>query len=307
MATKCARARVVRILFGVLLLAAIGWWLTAPRTIDALPAHEPDAVAGERIFHASGCASCHATPVGGKRATGEAKRLLGGGAGLASPFGTFVAPNISPDPDDGIGGWTMLEFVNAVQRGVSPDGRHYYPAFPYTSYARMRTEDVMDLKAYLDALPAVSGKAERFRLAFPWSLRRGIGLWKWWNLDDGPVVSSDPPDAVFERGRLLVEGAGHCGECHTPRGRLGGLDYARWLAGASSMDGEGRVPNITPAGKGVAAWSADDIAYYLECGFTPDFDTVGGDMVAVQENMAALPAEDRAAIAAYLKAVPAID
>ncbi len=306
-ARKSVGARVGRLLFEVLLLAAIGWWLTAPRTIDALPEHVPDAAAGERIFHASGCASCHATPVDGRRATGDARRLLGGGAGLASPFGTFVAPNISPDAHDGIGGWSMLEFVNAVQRGVSPDGRHYYPAFPYTSYARMRTEDVMDLKAYLDTLPPVSGKADSFRLAFPWSLRRGVGLWKWWNLDVAPVVTTEPPDAVVERGRLLVEGAGHCGECHTPRGRFGGLDYSRWLAGAPSMDGEGRVPNITPVGKGVAGWSAADIEYYLESGFTPDFDTVGGDMVAVQENMAALPAEDRAAIAAYLKAVPPIE
>jgi len=112
---------------------------------------------------------------------------------------------------------------------------------------------------------------------------------------------------LVERGRLLVEGAGHCGECHTPRDRFGGLISERWLAGAANPEGKGRVPNITPGGKNISGWSAADIAYYLESGFTPDFDTAGGSMVAVQENMAKLSAEDRAAIAAYLKALPALD
>ena len=288
----------------VAILAIVGlaaWWITAPTTLTAsdLPDHAPDAVAGERIFWAGGCASCHAGDDG--------KQLLGGGLELESPYGTFVAPNISPHFEDGIGQWTSLEFVNAMVRGVSPDGRHYYPSFPYTSYTRMSITDVLDLKAFLDTLPAVPGTTADHDLGFPWSVRRGIGAWKRLYLDDSPVLQVDSEDTLVNKGRQLVEGAGHCGECHTPRGRFGDLLASQWLAGAPNPDGEGRVPNITPAGKTISSWSTGDIEYYLESGFTPDFDTTGGTMVAVQENMARLTAADRKAIAAYLKAVPSVE
>lgn len=298
--------RTLVVLIAVVFLAA--WWLTQPQTIteDDLPDHEPDPVAGERVFWAGGCASCHARPVDGKRARGDAKLLLGGGMELDTDYGVFRVPNISSHPDDGIGRWTQVHFVNAMQRGVSPDGRHYYPSFPYTSYARMPVEDVMDLRAFLATLPAVAGRVDSHSLGFPWSIRRGIGAWKRRYLDTEPVMPGAPETPV-ERGRLLVEGAGHCGECHTPRDRLGGLMRDRWLAGAPNPEGAGRVPNITPGGDNISQWSAADIAYYLESGFTPEFDTVGGSMVAVQENIAKLSGEDRAAIAAYLKALPALD
>lgn len=302
--------RLVRInaaLVAALFLA--GWWLTRPQALSAgdLPDHEPDPLAGEQVFWAGGCASCHATPVDGKRASGAARLRLGGGAELDTPYGVFRVPNISPHESDGIGRWSMPDFVNAMQRGVSPAGRHYYPSFPYTSYAKMNTEDVMDLKAYLDTLPPVPGHVEGHDLGFPWTVRRGIGLWKRFYLDDAPVAAIDSSDPVVARGQALVEGAGHCGECHTPRDRLGGLLADRWLAGAPAAEGGGRVPNITPAAKTLSGWSAGDISYYLESGFTPDFDTVGGTMVAVQENMAMLKKADRDAIAAYLKAIPAVD
>ncbi len=201
----------------------------------------------------------------------------------------------------------MLDFVNAMQRGVSPDGRHYYPSFPYASYAKMTTEDVMDLKAYLDTLPAIAGRPNEHALNFPWNVRRGIGLWKRRYLDAAVVIAIDSADSVVARGRELVEGAGHCGECHTPRDRFGGLLADRWLAGAPAAEGTGSIPNITPAARTLSGWSAGDISYYLESGFTPDFDTVGGSMVAVQENMAMLPKADRDAIAAYLKSIPPVE
>ncbi len=291
----------------VLALLAVGlpaaWWLTLPNALpeSAIPDYNGDATAGERTFWAGGCASCHASPVDGKRAKGDDKLLLGGGLELDTPFGVFRVPNISPHPEDGIGGWSTLDFVNAMQRGVAPDGRHYYPSFPYTSYARMRIEDVLDLKAYLDTLPTVSGTVADHDLGFPYSMRRGLGLWKRLYLDSSPVIDVD--DAQLEPGRYLVEGPGHCGECHTPRDSFGGLQESKWLGGAPNLDGDGRIPDITPTG--LSDWSARDIAYYLETGFTPDFDSVGGSMVAVQENLAELSAEDRAAIAAYLKALSA--
>ena len=192
--------------------------------------------------------------------------------------------------------------------GTGPDGSHFYPAFPYSSYARMNPADVADLFAFLKTLPAVSGKAPGHDLAFPFNIRRGLGLWKRLYLSSEPVIET-PARAVdedlFERGRYLVEGPGHCGECHTPRNVIGGLETSRWLAGAKAAAGDGTIPNITPAEGGLASWSAADIAYYLESGFTPDYDSVGGEMVDVQENMAKLPAHDRKAIAAYLKAIPA--
>ena len=288
------------------LLAA--WWLTAPQRISVadIPDHDPDPVAGEQVFWAGGCASCHATPVDGKRAKGEQKLRLGGGLELDTPYGIFRVPNISSHASDGIGTWTMREFIDGMQRGVSPDGRHYYPAFPYTSYAKMPIEDVMDLKAFMDTLPPVVGRVDDHELGFPWNVRRGLGLWKRRYLDAEPVIRPESEDPAIERGRLLVEGAGHCGECHTPRDAFGGMLADAWLGGAPNPEGKGRIPNITPAGKNVADWSLNDLAYYFETGFTPEFDTVGGSMVAVQENLAELPKEDLQAIAAYLKATPPI-
>lgn len=281
------------------------WVLTAPAPLEAaaltaLPAG--DAGRGERMFYAGGCASCHAAD----GATGEAQLQLGGGHRLVTPFGTFVVPNISMDRADGIGAWSAQDFANAMLRGVSPDGEHYYPAFPYASYARMQPADVADLFAYMQTLPAVAGRQPDHELAFPFSIRRAVGVWKLTNLSPEPAVNLQSPSEQVRLGQYLVEGPGHCGECHTPRDLLGGSDKSRWLAGAPAAEGEGNVPNITSGEGGIGSWSEGDIAYYLESGFTPDFDSVGGSMVKVQQNMARLTADDRAAIAAYLKAVPAV-
>ena len=291
------------LLLVVIMLA--GWWLTAPsRTaVENLPAHAGDVTLGERVFWAGGCASCHASPVDGKRAQGQDKLLLGGGLELDTPYGVFRVPNISPHEQDGIGAWSTLDFINAMRHGVSPRGTHYYPSFPYTSYARMPLEDLIDLEAYLRTLPLVDGRVADHELGFPWSVRRGLGLWKRLYLDDDPVADIDMSNSELVLGQKLVEGAGHCGECHTPRNRFGALLHERWLAGAPNPEGKGRIPNITMGSKNLASWSARDLEYYFESGFTPEFDTVGGSMVAVQENLAMLSAADRAAIAAYLKAI----
>ena len=279
---------------GAAFAALLFWFLTqAVSLLPAdLPAHEPDLANGSMVFHAGGCTACH----------GED---LGGGLEMNSDFGTFHAPNISPDETTGIGLWTTAEFVTAMMLGVSPAGTHYYPAFPYTSYTRMKVQDVIDLKVYIDSQPAVNKLADQHNLSFPWNIRRGIGLWKMRYLNQSAVIKGTADDPVFQRGRYLVEGPGHCGECHTERDAFGGLRTDSWLAGGPNPDGEGRVPNITPHQDGLKSWSAPDIAYYLESGFMPDYDTVGGSMVEVQENIARLPDSDRKAIAAYLKAIPA--
>ncbi|MER8737049.1 cytochrome c [Mesorhizobium sp. M1005] len=284
--------------------AIAGWFLSAPVRLDAATLAElgpGDAARGKRIFYAGGCTSCHAKP----GSQGDARLQLAGGLELKTPFGTFVPPNISQDTRDGIGAWSVEDFANAMLKGVSPSGEHLYPAFPYTSYARMKPADIADLYAFLKTLPAVAGKAPANSLAFPFNVRRGLGLWKLLYLSDQPVVSfADGSPQPVQAGRYLVEGLGHCGECHTPRDLTGGTRKSQWLAGAAAAEGSGIVPNITSGEGGIADWSEADIANYLETGFTPDFDTVGGAMVDVQRNMAVLTPEDRAAIAAYLKAVP---
>jgi mono/diheme cytochrome c family protein len=282
--------------------AAVAWLVTAPSPLEAaqLPAHQADAANGERIFHAGGCASCHAAP----EARGEERLKLGGGLELATPFGLFRAPNISPDADTGIGGWSDIDFVNAVLRGVSPGGAHYYPAFPYGSYAKMTVEDALDLKAYLDTLPPVANEVAGHELDFPYNIRRGVGLWKRLYLSPEPVMALGSDDAVLSRGQYLVEGPGHCGECHTPRDAMGGLRLSQWLAGAPNPEGRGVIPNITPHEQGIGGWSAGEIADALKTGFKPDFDTLGGRMAAIQAELAHLPDDDLAAIAAYLKAIP---
>lgn len=293
----------------VLLVVAIAgiWYLTRPVPfvpINAAEFETGDPVKGETLFWAGGCASCHAD----EDADGEDRLKLGGGHRLETIAGVFVVPNISPDVANGIGSWSGLEFANAMLNGLSPENEHYYPAFPYTSYSRMRTEDIADLWAFMKTLPSVERTNEDPDLQFPFSVRRKVGVWKYAFLRPEAEITGAATSDIVARGRYLVEGPGHCGECHTPRtaGGIGGMDFDRWLAGGPAPEGDGRIPNITPHPQGIGNWSETDIAYYLETGFTPDFDSVGGSMVSVQKNMAQLTASDREAISAYLKSVPAI-
>lgn len=279
--------------------AALGWWLTAPNPIaaSALAAHDPDMENGELVFWAAGCASCHAGP----DAEGEERLILSGGRAFPSDFGTFYAPNISADPDHGIGGWNEADFVSAVMRGVSPEGQHYYPAFPYGTYGRAEMSDIRDLWAFMQTLPADATPSRDHNVGFPFSIRRALGGWKMLFTSSDWVVAGEALSPELMRGRYLVESLGHCGECHTPRNALGGLQLDAWLTGAPNPSGQGRIPNITPA---ELTWSASDIANYLRDGFTPEFDSAGGEMAEVIQNMAHLPDADRAAIAAYLRALP---
>lgn len=280
-----------------MVVAVALWVISAPAPLSTgyAEAHTTDADNGAAVFTAAGCASCHAAP----DAAGEAKLVLEGGHAFESDFGTFYAPNITYGPA-GIGGWTLPEFARAVTQGVSPKGAHYYPAFPYTSYQHMTEGDVSDLFAYVKSLPVSEVASIPHDVGFPFNIRRALGLWK--ALYATPdFVMADAPNPELERGRYIVEGLAHCGECHTPRTALGGLDRDAWLTGAPNPSGKGRIPNITPA---ALDWSESDLIYYFESGLTPDYDSVGGSMAAVVDNLAKLPESDRAAIAAYLKALP---
>jgi len=280
---------------------AVFWFVTIPATVpaSALAAYTPNLANGKTMFYAGGCASCHAIP------EQDDKTTLGGGLGLKSPFGTFYVPNISPDPNDGIGKWSEANFVTAMQKGTSPDGRHYFPAFPYSSYQRMRLEDIRDLFAHLKTLPSVQGRVRDHDVSFPFNVRRTLGGWKLLFLDGQPFKPDASKSAEWNRGAYLVNGPGHCAECHSPRNPLGGIVSSQRFAGGPDPEGKGWVPNITQHALG--DYSDKDIAYILETGNTPDGDSVGGAMAAVVRNTSRLSPEDRNAIAAYVKSLPPVE
>ena len=284
-------------------IAGLGifWWLTIPAVVasTSLPARTPNLANGLTTFNAGGCSSCHAVP-------NQPDRLkLGGGLPIPSPFGTFNVPNISPDPNDGIGRWSEADFVTAVLKGTSPAGVHYFPAFPYTSYQHAKVEDIRDLFAYLKTLAPVSGKVRDHDVPFPFNIRRNVGVWKFLFMDGKPFVPDAARSAQWNRGAYLVNSLGHCAECHSPRNFLGGIVDAQRFAGGPNPEGEGWVPNITQ--KRLADWSVKDFAYLLETGQQPDGDSVGGSMARVIKNTSQLSPEDRAAMAEYLKSLPAVE
>ena len=251
---------------------------------------------GELLFHIGGCTNCH---------TAKDGALLAGGDPIATPFGNFIAPNITPDPETGIGRWSLEDFVRAMREGRDPAGRPLYPAFPYTSYTRMSDEDLAALKTYLDSVPAVRQEARPHELRFPFNLRWGLYLWQWLFFTPERFAPDPVRDAVWDRGAYLVLGPGHCGECHTPRTFYGVLDWSRPFAGGQI--GKERVPDITPAKThGLGEWSSSDIATLLKLGMTPDGDFVGSDMAKIVNNgTGKLPQPDLDAIVAFLQSLPA--
>jgi mono/diheme cytochrome c family protein len=211
-------------------------------------------------------------------------------------------PNISPDPVDGIGAWKTIDLANALLSGVSPAGAHYYPAFPYPSYAKMQTSDIRDLMAYLRTLPAVSGRTPPHDLVLLFRIRRVVGLWKIFYFDRQPIVSEPDRDAAWNRGRYLAEAIAHCAECHSSRNLFGAIKPETRFAGGTDPQGTGYTPNITPAR--IGDWAQGDIAEMLKTGNTPNHGRVGSSMNPVVTNTALLPQSDRDAIAAYIKSLP---
>jgi mono/diheme cytochrome c family protein len=296
------RAIVVLLVLGI--LGAVAFWLlTSPALqhagLEPVPPGQPDLANGRTMFFAGGCASCHATP------KQEDRTRLGGGVALTSAFGTFYAPNISPHPQDGIGRWTPEQFLRAMRGGVSPDGRHYYPSFPYTSYQRMTPTDVRDLFGFMKTLPEVEGRARAHDLPFVFTIRRGLGLWKLLFLDGQPFAPDAAKGASWNRGAYLVEGPGHCAECHSPRNLFGAIIPERRFSGGPDPEKKDAwVPNITPHENGLKDWSRGEVAEVLGSGMTPSGDFVGGAMTAVVRNTSQLPEADREAIAEYVLSLP---
>jgi len=256
------------------------------------------AARGAYLFTAAGCAGCH-TDIAGKGPP------LAGGRALKTPFGTFYGPNITPDPDQGIGRWSFEDFRRAMRLGLAPDGSHYFPVFPYPSFTGMTDADLADLWAYMRGLAPVARPNRPHDVAFPFSWRLPMAGWKWLFFEPGPFVADPARSPEWNRGAYLVQAVAHCGECHTPRNRLGALDRDRHLAGTASGPGGGPVPNITPdPDTGIGRWSAADLTYMLAIGLLPDGDVVGDEMGEVVENgTSKLTDADRTAIAEYLRSV----
>jgi mono/diheme cytochrome c family protein len=270
-----------------------------------VPSHAASDTAiarGQYLFNAAGCRNCH---------TDDKKKgpLLAGGGALKTPFGTFYGPNITPHRGTGIGGWSDADFIRAMREGIAPDGRHYYPAFPYTSFTRMTDADLRDLKAYIFSLPPVARRNRSHDLSFPYGIRAGLWFWKKLYLEKGPHKQRADRSLQWNRGAYLVEALTHCGECHTPRGTLGALDRGLWLAGTKDGPEGEPVPNITPDPKtGIGGWKTDEIIDALETGSLPDGDEFGSLMADVVEHgTSKLTAADRRAIAVYLKSLKPVE
>ncbi len=270
-------------------------------TTPALAA-EPEPSRGEYIFRAAGCVSCHTDVAGGGPE-------LAGGRALNTPFGVFRTPNITADPETGIGDWSDEDFLRALREGVAPDGSHYFPAFPYTSYTKMTKGDALALKAYLFARPEVSRRNQDHDLDPPFGWRFLLAGWKLLFFEPGTVDPDPTRSAEWNRGRYVVDALGHCAECHTVRNVLGALRASKAMAGTSDGPDRRSVPNVTPHREtGIGGWSEADIVSLLKTGFKPDFDNVQGAMAeAIDDGLKHLTDDDLRAVAIYLRALDPID
>lgn len=267
-----------------------------PKVI-AVPA-DPAARRGAYIASAAGCLGCHTE-------SKENAIAYAGGRALKTPFGTFYGPNITPHPVAGIGKWTEADFARAIREGLRPDGAHYFPAFPYPSFARIADADLKDLWTYLRTLPPSARQNQAHDLGFPFSWRFLVRFWKWLYFSPGRFTPEPTRSAAVNRGDYLVNVLGHCGECHTPRNFLGGPKRARHLAGTPKGDQGGGTSNLTPAN--LKKWDDAELAGFLQSGMTPDGDVTGERMGEVVRNTTSrLTAGDLASVIAYLRALPAI-
>jgi mono/diheme cytochrome c family protein len=263
----------------------------------------PDPAAVERgayIFDAADCVGCHTD------AKNNGARLAGGRA-LATPFGVFYSPNITPDKETGIGKWSLDDFRRALREGISDHGAYYFPVFPYASFTGMSDQDIADLFAYLQMQEPMNQAAKRHDVGLPFSWRFLQLGWRALFFTPGPLLPVPGKDAAWNRGNYLANAVAHCGECHTPRNVLGGLEQDRAYSGNPQGPDNLKVPNITPdPDSGIGKWSLEEIETVLKTGQTPGFDFVGSGMAEVVKGTAKLTDEDRRAIALYVKSMPPI-
>jgi len=268
----------------------------------ALPAGAADASSiqrGKYLFEAADCNGCHGDSKHGANPVG--------GLGLDTPFGTFRAPNITPDKEFGIGSWSLQEFKAALRQGVGRHGEYLFPVFPYTSFTRMSDRDMEDLYAFMMSLPAVPAPSKPHEAKPPFSWRPLLVGWRQLYFTPGPLTPDPTRTDDWNRGNYLVHAVVHCEECHTPRNFLGGLRSDRAFSGNIGGPDRQNAPNITSdAATGIGSWSIEDIEVLLKTGMTPDSDFVASGMKAVVRGTSKLTDADRHAIAVYIKSVAPI-
>ena len=254
-----------------------------------------DAKRGEYLAKAGGCTGCH---------TEEKKDAVpfAGGRALKTPFGTFYGPNITPHPQAGIGRWTEADFMRAMREGERPDGKNYFPAFPYTSFTKIVDRDLRDLWAFLRSLPPSARANQEHDLRFPFGWRFLVTFWKWFFFTPGPFTNLPGLSDVANRGAYLVQALGHCSECHTPRNFFGGPRTSHFLAGGKGPDGKD-VANLTPTG--LKKLSDRELVDFLTTGITPEGDVPAEAMGEVIRNTTSqLTPLDLNAVIAYLRTLP---
>jgi mono/diheme cytochrome c family protein len=268
----------------------------------ASPAAADDAAVkrGEYLFVAADCTSCHT----------DAKNHgapLAGGPPLATPFGIFYGPNITPDATAGIGSWNEADFHRALRAGIGHGGEYLYPVFPFTSFTHLTDGDIADLYAYLRTVKPVAQPSKPNAISPPFGWRMLLWFWRALYFREGPLPSAAGKNAEWQRGRYLAEAVGHCQECHTPRNFMGAMEGNMAYAGNPNGPDQQDAPNITSdPSSAVARWSVEDVTQLLTDGQTPDFDFVGSGMAQVVKGTGELTKADRHAIAVYVKSLPPI-
>ena len=282
--------------------AALGALFVLTLDVEApSAAAAPDAGAvarGAYLFAAADCGGCHTD----KKAKGPA---LAGGAAMVTAFGTFYAPNITPHPTAGIGGWTEAQFKRAMREGRGKNGEFLYPVFPYPAFTGMSDRDIADLWAFLKTQPASAQPSKRQQAKAPYNIRPLLAGWRTLYFRPGPLQPTAGKSAEWNRGRYLSEAVVHCQECHTPRNKLGALENSAAYAGEPHGPDNQNAPNLTPHPSGpIATWSEAEIVELLKDGALPDGDYVGSTMATVVEGTGKLNPADLKAIAVYIKSLP---
>lgn len=277
------------------------WFLSAPHPLTeaALPAgYTPNLANGKMMYDIGGCIACHKP---GPDVAGADASLPSGGAPLKTPLATLYPPNITADKETGIGNWSDIEFVNAMQRGLDPEGNHLIPAFPYTSYAKMKVADVLDIKAYLMSLKPVVSPEHAANIPAELLVRRGLGLWKLVGLGTTTWAPDASKSAAWNAGSYLVNGPGHCNECHTPRNALMVSDFSKLLEGGPHPDGQGKVPSLRNLVERKRYTDKADLVSAFQNGETLGYEHMSaGGMGEVQSNISKLPQDQVEAIAEYV-------
>jgi len=265
--------------------------------LSAVTARAADLVAkGEYLTHAADCASCHTVPGGAM--------FTGGRAFVLPKMGTVYSPNITPDQTTGIGAYSDDEWVKALRRGIGRDGKHLYPVMPYAEYAKLTRADALAIKAYLSSLKPVSATQPANVMKFPFDQRWGLLFWNLVNAPSGEFSQDTTKSAAWNRGAYLVEGAGHCGECHSPRNFMQGLKSAKAFAGANQQNW--LAYNISSdKTAGIGSWTDEQLATYLSTGQAPGRGPASGPMAEVIEySLRYLTLDDIKAVVTYLRTVP---